>query len=253
MPPENLDPQDREVLYEMYVLGLLEPEQMAEVRARIDSGDAETIEGMRRASLLMSSMAYLAPEAKAPSKLRRRLMVASGTPERSFGWGWIAGLAAAVIVLGVVTFNMRQDLDSRDAQIAQLKTQIAGNEALLAQARDLYDFLRQPGTINVKFGDAQQNPPRGQVFIHRDRGVLLFAGNLPAMPLGKIFEMWIVPKGGGAPIPAGLFKSEGSQGVHFQRGPVDPSQIAAIAVTLEPEAGSTAPTLPILFAATVAE
>ena len=59
------------------------------------------------------------------------------------------------------------------------------------------------------------------------------------------------PKGGGAPIPAGLFRSENGQGIHFQPGAVDPASIAAIAVTLEPEAGSTTPTMPILIAAPV--
>lgn len=251
MSLENLDPLDREVLYELYALGLLEPDQMAEVRARMEAGDPETLEGLRRAMLLTSSLAYVAPEKKPSSALRRRLLLAAGAPERKFGWGWVAGLAAACVVLGVITFNMRQDVERRESQIAQLRTQLQSSEALVAQARDLYDFLRQPSTINVKFGDGQPAPPRGQVFLNRERGVLLFAGNLPAMPAGKIFEMWFVPKGGGAPIPAGLFRGEAGQGVHFQRGPVDPSRIAAIAVTLEPEAGSTTPTMPILIAAPV--
>lgn len=251
MSLENIDPQDLDLLYELYSLGLLDPDQMAEVRAKLESGDPEALEGMRRASLMMSSLAYVAPDMKPSAKMKRRLMVAAGAPERSFGWGWIAGLATACLALGAITFNMRQEIDTRDTQIIQLSSRLQSSEQFVAQAKDLYDFLRQPSTINVKFGDGQPAPPKGQVFINRERGVLLFAGNLPAMPAGKIFEMWFVPKGGGAPIPAGLFRSEGNQGIHFQRGAVDPSKIAAIAVTLEPEAGSTAPTLPILFAAPV--
>jgi anti-sigma-K factor RskA len=249
MSLENLDPQDREVLYELYTLGLLEPDQMAEMRAKLEAGDAEALEGVRQASLLTSSLAYVAPEMKPSAKLRRRLLVAAGAPERGFGWGWIFALATTCLMFGVIIFTMRQGVDRRETQIVALQAQLQSNETLLAQARDLYDFLRQPSTINVKFGDGQPAPPRGQVFINRERGVLLFAGNLPAMPAGKIFEMWFVPKGGGAPIPAGLFRSEGGQGVHFQRGAVDPSTIAAVAVTLEPEAGSTTPTMPILIAA----
>lgn len=251
MSLENLDPQDRELLYELYALGLLEQDQMAEVRARIEAGDAEAIEGLRRASMLTSSLAYVAPDVKAPAALRRRLLLAAGAPERKFGWGWIAALAALCLALGVVSFNMREDVARRESTITTLREQLSSSEALVAEARDLYDFLRQPSTINVKFGDTQPAPPRGQVFINRERGVLLFAGNLPAMPAGRIFEMWFVPKGGGAPIPAGLFRGENGQGVHYQRGAVDPTQIAAIAVTLEPESGSTTPTMPILIAAPV--
>lgn len=251
MPLENLDPLDRDVLYELFALGLLEPDQMAEVRRLLEAGDPEAIAGMRKASLLASSLAYIAPESTPPNALRRRLMLASGAKERGFAWKWVIGLATACVVLMVIAFNVNQDVMRREAQIAELRTQLDSSQKLVAQAKDLYDFLRQPSTLNVKFGDGQPTPPRGQVFINRDRGVLLFAGNLPVMPRGKIFEMWFVPKGGGAPIPAGLFRGENGQGIHFQPGAVDPASIAAIAVTLEPEAGSTTPTMPILIAAPV--
>lgn len=251
MSLENLDPQDRELLYELYALGLLEPEEMAEVRRRIDAGEAEAVEGFRKASLLVSSLAYVSPEMKPSAKLRRRLLVAAGAPERSFGWTWIAGLVAACLVLGVVSFNMMQDVERRQREIADLRTRLASSEAFVAQARDLYDFLRQPSTVQVKFGDGQPAPPRGQVFLNRERGVLLFAGNLPQMPAGKVFEMWLVPKNGGAPVPAGLFRGENGQGVHLRPGPVDLTQVAAVALTLEPETGSTTPTLPILLAVPV--
>jgi hypothetical protein len=249
MSLDNLDPQDRDLLYELFSLGLLEPEQMAEVRARLEAGDPATVEGLRKATQLTSSLAYVAPEVKPPAPLRRRLLLASGVKEQGRSWGWILGLGAVCAALLAITFNIRQDVAVRETQIADLRRQLASSEQLVAQAKDLYDFLRQPSTINVKFGDGQPAPPRGQVFINRDRGVLLFAGNLPNMPAGKIFEMWFVPKAGGAPIPAGLFRAEAGQGVHFRPGAVDPSSIAAIAVTLEPEAGSTSPTLPILLAA----
>jgi anti-sigma-K factor RskA len=251
MSLENLDPQDRELLYELFALGLLEPDEMAEVRALLEAGDPQTVAGLRKAVLLTSSLAYVAPEIKPPGKLRRRLLIAAGARERGFGWNWVLGLAAACAVLLVITFNIRQDVERREGQIAELRRQLEASNKLVAQSKDLYDFLRQPSTISVKFGDSQPTPPRGQVFLNRDRGVLLFAGNLPAMPAGKIFEMWFVPRQGGAPIPAGLFRGENGQGIHYRPGAVDPSSIAAIAVTLEPEAGSAAPTLPILFAAPV--
>jgi len=251
MSLNNLDPQDRDLLYELFTLGLLEPEDMAEVRTLLEAGDPATVEGLRKASIFTSSLSYLAPESKPSATVRRRLLLSAGAPERGVGWAWIFGLAAACLALLVITFNIRQDVERRETQISELRLRLDSSEKLVAQAKDLYDLLRQPSTLNVKFGDNQLTPPRGQVFINRERGVLLFAGNLPAMPIGKIFEMWFVPKGGGAPIPAGLFRGENGQGIHFRPGAVDPLQIAAIAVTLEPEAGSTTPTMPILIAAPV--
>jgi anti-sigma-K factor RskA len=72
--------------------------------------------------------------------------------------------------------------------------------------------------------------------------VLLIASNLPPVAPGKIYEMWVIPKGG-KPAPAGLFRSSADgTAVHVQQGPVDVSATAAVAVTLEDEAGATAPT-----------
>jgi anti-sigma-K factor RskA len=58
--------------------------------------------------------------------------------------------------------------------------------------------------------------------------------------------MWVIPKGG-TPRPAGLFQS-GPQGtaLHILPGTVDPN--VTVAVTVEPESGSPAPTSGILFA-----
>ena len=250
MSLENLDPQDRPMMHELFVLGLLEPDEMAEMREKLEAGDPAVVAGLRSASLLVSSLAYIAPEKTPPKQLRRRLMLAAGAKERGIGWSWIAGLAALCAALLVITFNIRQDVSRRETQISELRQQLGDSEKLVAQSKDLYDFLRQPSTIRVKFGDGETAPPRGQVFVNRERGVLLFAANLPQLSAGKVYEMWFVPKQG-APIPAGLFHGEKGQGLHFRPGAVDPASIAAIAVTVEPEAGSTTPTMPILFAAPV--
>jgi anti-sigma-K factor RskA len=81
-------------------------------------------------------------------------------------------------------------------------------------------------------------------------GVLLVASNLPMLQPGKIFEMWVIPKGG-MPRPAGLFpgNAQGSA-VHMLSGPIDPQMLGAVAVSIEPEAGSETPTT-VIFAASL--
>jgi anti-sigma-K factor RskA len=101
----------------------------------------------------------------------------------------------------------------------------------------------------VSFGQGAPQPPRGNVFVNPASGVLLIASNLPALESGKTYEMWVIPKGG-APKPAGLFQSD-KQGnaVHLLSGPIDAAATGAIAVSVEPEAGSQAPsTTPIIVA-----
>ena len=83
------------------------------------------------------------------------------------------------------------------------------------------------------------------------KGVLLVASNLPPAPAGKVYEMWVIPKGAGAkPIPAGLFQSQtDGTAMHLQPPTGDLTNTAAVAVTLEDQAGATTPTMPILIVA----
>jgi anti-sigma-K factor RskA len=105
--------------------------------------------------------------------------------------------------------------------------------------------------VPVSFGKGQPAPPHGNVLLNPKLGVMLIASNLPPAPSGKIYEMWVIPKGG-APRPAGLFQStSGGTAMHVLSGPVDASTVAAIAVTLEPEAGSAGPTTTPIIAAAV--
>ena len=82
----------------------------------------------------------------------------------------------------------------------------------------------------------------GRVFVNPERGVLLFANNLPRLERGKVFEMWLVPKSG-APLPAGTFRADDAGGaVHLNVQGFDLAGIAAVALSVEPEGGSPAPT-----------
>ena len=69
-------------------------------------------------------------------------------------------------------------------------------------------------------------------------------------PAGQTYELWIIPKGG-SPKPSGLFQSDArGSAMYLSPAPVDMSTLGAVAVTLEPEAGSAAPTsTPIIVAA----
>jgi len=73
----------------------------------------------------------------------------------------------------------------------------------------------------------------------------LLVANLPPAPAGKAYELWTL--GGPAPRPAAVFQVDAS-GRAVQR--VEPAAGASgFAVTLEPAAGSPAPTGPVVLAA----
>jgi anti-sigma-K factor RskA len=84
------------------------------------------------------------------------------------------------------------------------------------------------------------------------RGVLLIASNLPALAPGRTYQMWLIPKGG-APRPAGLFRSDARGGaVHILESAVDVAGTGAMAISVEPEGGSVQPTTTPIIVAPVA-
>ncbi len=71
----------------------------------------------------------------------------------------------------------------------------------------------------------------------------MFVGTgLPALSANKTFELWVVPAKG-APKPAGVFRPNAiGEAVDISSALVNASGAAAVAVSVEPLAGSTAPT-----------
>ena len=82
--------------------------------------------------------------------------------------------------------------------------------------------------------------------------MLLIASNLPRTAADKIYEMWIIPKGA-KPVPAGLFQSQDDgSAMHVRPGTVDLASTAAVAVTIENQAGADQPTTTPLIVANLA-
>lgn len=79
-----------------------------------------------------------------------------------------------------------------------------------------------------------------------DGAVITFA-DLPDPGAGRAYQMWLIT-GDAAPVPEETFDpSDGSASVLLEGAP----GVDAVAMTIEPEAGSTTPTLPILTVITV--
>jgi len=229
--------------YELYSLGLLEGEEKREVEEHLARNCAVCQKYLRDALGVNALMLSQVQEVVPPSRLRRRVMASVGI-ERA-GWGWVAALAAACSLIVALWLGLEKRTTDRELTTARATLQqTVSDRDRLEQA---FAFLNQPETRQVNFGQGQPRPPRGNFFLNPRMGILLIASNLPALPAGKVYEMWVIPKGG-APRPAGLFQS-GPQGtaMHILTGAVDSS--VTLAVTVEPESGSPAPTSSVLFSA----
>jgi hypothetical protein len=240
--------QDFQDDFELYALGLLDEEEKAAIDAHLATGCATCDAALKNALAINAIVMSMAPDVVPPARLRRRVLASVGVQRMS--WGWLAALAAASMLVVALWLSVQER--SRAAELAQARhnlLQVSGQRDRLLQA---LTFLDDPTTLPVSFGKGQPLPPRGNVFVHSKLGVLLIASNLPPAQSGKTYEMWVIPKGG-APRPAGLFQSEGGgTAMHILSGPLDIATLGAIAVTLEPEAGSAAPTTTPIIVAPVA-
>jgi anti-sigma-K factor RskA len=234
--------------YELYSMGLLEGEEKDEMDAHVSRGCENCGKGLNQALALNTVVMSLVSEVAPPARLRRRVLASVGV-ERT-GWGWAAALAAACMLIVALWFSVQER--RREAELADARNLLMQVGAQRDRLQQALGFLEDPETRPVSFGRGQPAPPRGNVFVNPRSGVLLIASNLPPLSAGKIYEMWIIPKGG-APRPAGLFQSNPSAtAFHILSGPIDLSTMGAVAVTVEPESGSSAPTSTPIIVAPVA-
>jgi anti-sigma-K factor RskA len=76
--------------------------------------------------------------------------------------------------------------------------------------------------------------------------VVVRMNGVPAPPAGKVYQMWLIPKDGSAPISQGLMDAEALSKPAVVKGI---ASAAALGITVEPLGGSASPTLPTVAAA----
>lgn len=238
-------------MYELYALGVLTPDEKWEIDEHLERGCPECGAGVRRAMESNAMFATLPEQVNPPKHLRKRVLASIGAQRATSGWTSVWAIAAACLMIALVIVGLkttgdldeaRRQLRASNEQREEARRELLSIRSQLAKVQEALQFLNEPETVQATFGGGPALPPRGRIFVNASRGVLLIASHLPPAPAGKTYEMWVIPKKGN-PVPAGLFQSD-AQGnaMHLLAGPVNRAQTAAIAVTVEPEAGSPAPT-----------
>lgn len=229
--------------YELYLMGALDPEEAAEITEHINTNCDYCLDRIAAASNLLASLSALAEPVSPPPQLRERILsLATPAPIRKVRPGWplaFALAAAASIALLVWGVSQQGALERITSQLSEVSRQ--RNEL-----RSAIEILTQSDMRTVNFGQSQ-TVPHGRVFLSRNGGVVFLGSHLPEIDAGKTFELWLVPAKGN-PQPAGLFKTN-SEGVSVNvlAQSINPSEYAAVAVSVEPQGGSPQPsTKPIL-------
>lgn len=130
-----------------------------------------------------------------------------------------AAMAVALVAMAFVVGDLNRRLDERTATVAV---------ADVVAAADLQTWETEVpggGTARVLYSAS------------RGEGWFVADGMAPAEP-GKAYELWTIDDTG--PSPAGLFDAREGRVLHSFTGEMD--EVTAMAVTVEPESGSPAPT-----------
>ena len=166
------------------------------------------------------------------------------------GWsGWIAAAAALVVAV-----SLGFEVASLTGRLHESENKVASLESGQSRAKQMEELLTAPTAQRVLLTAPKTPPsPTGRVVYLPSRGALLLqANNLAPVPVGKTYELWVIPADGTAPIPAGLFRPDTAGNGSVLLPPIPKGVNAkAFGVTLEDAAGSKTPTAPILLAGAV--
>jgi len=217
-----------------YVLGALAPHERAALEQHL-AGCAACEQEVRSLQRVADALARSVPQATPPPYLRDRVLAAVGAhPERRVSsdpfkspsprvnkWLPIAALLVLAVGAGAYALRLQARLDKATTAMAVLaapdlaRIDLAGQPvAPAASARALWS---------------------------RQRGMVFTASNLPQLPAGRVYQVWVVTAQG--PVSAGLLEPD-PQGRALQvfTTPPDIAAPVAVAVTLEPVGGVSAPT-----------
>jgi hypothetical protein len=178
------------------------------------------------------------PRSRTPQS-PQRVTAASGvvTP------GMMLIAASLIVTVGMIIWNinLRNDVDDLEQRL----TTIQGENSTLRESANatVYQLLPTP--------DAPENAHAQAWFSIQGSGVLSVA-NLPPLETGTTYQFWYITDSPTKPVPGGTFSVDGN-GQGFMLIPADVSGVTSIAISIEPEGGSTSPTGTILLTSDVSD
>ncbi len=241
----------------LYALDELTGSERQELEAHLDTCAAcrRELQALRGdLGLLGLSSSGPQPPARSKDRLMRALAAeprgvsAPGPAPRRSLWATLVPALAALGLLLVVFILARSSGRMKD-QLAELAGHNQDQAIQLDRLNEEMRLLSAPDAVHVSL-NPQKSPkqPNGTAIFSPSRNRMMFmASNLPQVPAGKAYELWIIPMNG-APMPAGVFKPDehGNAMMMDHKMPAG-VEAKAFAITVENEEGSDKPTSPIML------
>lgn len=215
---------------------------------------------VREFSAVGAAIGYSAPVAAPRPELRQRVLDAVRATvvppaERGrvrplvFAWGAAAALLAVTVGLAAYVVSLNDRIADLQAQLTEATSRRLLADRAVIEARRIsvetrasLDVLVAPDLARIDLAGQPAAPSaRARALWSRQRGMVIFASNLPALPPGRTYQVWVVTArdrvsaGVAAPDTTGRMS-----GVFATPRDIDPP--VAVAVTIEPAGGVAQPT-----------
>jgi anti-sigma-K factor RskA len=133
-----------------------------------------------------------------------------------------------------------QELERENAKIRNV---LATQEKQLQQSLRLAGFLSSPSLRFVRLRATGTGAgAEGHAFVAEGSRVVFYASKLPALPPGRVYQLWLLRGTGPAVVSGGVFRASGDRQLVEFSDPALVRSIRGLAVTDEPEGGSPKPT-----------
>lgn len=206
---------------------------------------------------ILQGLGQVVPQVDPPSALRARVLesiasrpaVKTRTVSPTLRRLATAASLALAAGLSLYTWQLRGRLTALEDQLRDTRARadaadqgMANATRTAAGALNTVAVLTAPDVARVDLtGQAAAPQASARAFWSRSRGMVFTASNLPPLPAGKTYQLWVVT--GQGPLSAGLLTPD-AQGRANEtiKTPIDIPQPVAMAVTIEPLGGSPGPT-----------
>ncbi len=250
----------------LYVLGALTRAEREAFEAHLGACEPCSAE-VRRLTPVAGALALTVPQVDPPAALRGRVLVAvapfqaaqpraeRGAPGRASAWSWLPLAASLALAVAASAYAWRLN-DRLTTRIAVLEQGLADANARAATgeqrlvdvgntmvaAQSAVTILSASDVLRVDLAGQPAAPAASaRAYVSGSRGILFTAVSLPALPAGRVYQLWVVTPT--APVSAGLLTPDGTGNVNqIFAAPPAAARPVAVAVTDEPAGGVSAPT-----------
>ncbi|MCZ6875856.1 MAG: anti-sigma factor [bacterium] len=259
-----MTPEELQEICALYVLGALEPQEAADLEARLQAGDPDVVRTVSELREVVQVLPHALPPLMPDPGVRARLMsrvqaslptldhahepeiIAPRTLRQWFSRPlvWLPTAAAALLALafGWTVVNLQSHIAALQTEIQQLRQAALQGERLVA-------LLTVPNVTILALAGTEHAPEAGARLFWDTKQAewTVITYGLPVPPSGKVYQLWGLTSG--PPLPFGTFDTD-AHGTGRIRARLSLAQtgIVGAAISLEPVGGVPQPTGNIVLA-----